>query len=216
MRAMKALAPLLFCLTFAQVAVAQAVAKENAEGASQARRDGVIIGRVVNDAGRPVAGAQILLVKAGVKIESGAQSSSADEEGNFKATGLGPGSYMISTNVPGYVTARTDSERDYYRPGENVTINLIKGGVIAGRVTDSYGEPMVGFRVQALKVRELEGGQKYMGALWRSYGRLTDDRGVYRLYGLEPGVYVVGASIDQSGLYGGYAIREAMTWHPSS
>src|SRR5499426_2681110 len=202
MRAMKALAPLLFCLTFAQVAVAQAVAKENAEGASQARRDGVIIGRVVNDAGRPVAGAQILLVKAGVKIESGAQSSSADGEGNFKATGLGPGSYMISTNVPGYVVARTDSEGDYHRPGENITINLIKGGVITGRVTDPYGEPMVGVRVQASKARELEGGQKYVGDMMQMGGRLTDDRGVYRLYGLEPGVYVVGVSNDSSGLSG--------------
>src|SRR5262245_21159351 len=216
MRAMKALAPILLCAIPVRMAIAQTGAKENAEAAGQSRRDGVIAGRVVNDAGRPVAGAPILVIKAGVKIETGMQTTTADEEGNFKATGLGPGSYMISTNVPGYVAAKTDSERDYYRPGENVTINLIKGGVIAGRVTDSYGEPMVGVRVQALKVRELEGGQKYMGALWRSYGRLTDDRGVYRLYGLEPGVYVVGASIDQSGLYGGYAIREAMTWHPSS
>ena len=217
MRAMKALAPLLFCLTFAQVAVAQAVAKENAEGASQARRDGVIIGRVVNDAGRPVAGAQILLVKAGVKIESGAQSSSADGEGNFKATGLGPGSYMISTNVPGYVVARTDSEGDYHRPGENVTINLIKGGVITGRVTDTFGEPIVGVRVEALKVRELEGGQKFPITFREMIGKFTDDRGVYRLYGLEPGVYVVCASNDQAGLSGGFYIgRDVLTWHPSS
>src|SRR5499426_3058874 len=203
MRAMKALAPLLFCLTFAQVAVAQAVAKENAEGASQARRDGVIIGRVVNDAGRPVAGAQILVVKAGVKFTSGMQTSTADGEGNFKATGLGPGSYMISTNVPGYVVPRTDSESDYHRPGESVTVNLVKGGVITGRVTDPYGEPMVGVRVQAIKVRGLEGGQKYLVSYREENGRLTDDRGVYRLYGLEPGVYVVGVSSGSEGFYGG-------------
>ncbi|HEV2666084.1 MAG TPA: carboxypeptidase-like regulatory domain-containing protein, partial [Blastocatellia bacterium] len=224
MRAMKALAPVLFCLTFAQVcltfaqvAVAQIVAKENAEGASQARRDGVITGRVINDLGRPVPGARILVVKAGVKIESGIQSSTTDGEGNFKATGLGPGSYMISTNVPGYVVARTDSEGDYQRPGDNVTINLIKGGVITGRVTDTFGDPIVGVRVEALKVRELGGGQKFPVSFREMIGKFTDDRGVYRLYGLEPGVYVVCASNDQAGLSGGfYYGRDAITWHPSS
>jgi len=40
-------------------------------------------------------------------------------------------------------------------------------------LTDTYGEPMVGVHVQALKVRELEGGQKYSGALRDTNGRLT-------------------------------------------
>jgi len=213
---MKALALILLCAATVRMAIAQTGAKENAEAVDLARHDGVITGRVVNDAGRPVAGAPILLVKAGVKVESGFQMSAADDEGNFKATGLGPGSYSIFTNVPGYVLARTDPESDYHRPGESVMINLIKGGVITGRVTDSYGDPLVGARVQALKVRELDGGQKYSGSIRGGNGNLTDDRGIYRLYGLEPGVYVVGVSNNPLGLYSGYAGREAMTWHPSS
>src|SRR5262245_16459977 len=163
MRAMKALSLILLCVAPVRVAIAQAGAKENAEASPQARRDGVITGRVVNDAGRPVAGAPILIIRAGVKITSSPQTSVADDEGNFKATGLDTGSYMVSTSVPGYVVARTDSDRDYHRAGENVTINLVKGGVITGRVTDSYSEPMVGVRAHAIKVRELEGGQKYLG-----------------------------------------------------
>ncbi|HEU0183891.1 MAG TPA: carboxypeptidase-like regulatory domain-containing protein, partial [Blastocatellia bacterium] len=163
MKMMLALSLILFCATAAPVAVAQTVAKENAESANQATRYGVIAGRVVNDAGRPVTGAHVQVIKAGVKVPSRVQGSVTDDEGQFKATGLDPGSYMISAYVPGYVALRTDSERDYHRPGENVTVNLIKGGVITGRVTDSYGEPMVGVRVEAVKVRELEGGQKYSG-----------------------------------------------------
>jgi Carboxypeptidase regulatory-like domain len=217
MRVVKALSLILLCAASVRVAIAQTGAKENAEADPQARRDGEITGRVVNDVGRPVAGAPIIVIKAGVKILSGIQTSTADDEGNFKVTGLGPGSYMVDANVPGYVIARAGSERDYHRPGASVTINLVKGGVITGRVTDPYGEPMVGVRAQAFKVRELEGAQKYLGELREPNGRLTDDRGVYRLYGLEPGVYVVGVSNDQSGMYGGsYPGREAMTWHPSS
>ncbi len=193
------------------------MAKENTKAANQARRDGVITVRVVNDTGQPIAGAPILVEKVGDKGMSGLRIGNADDEGAFKATGLGPGSYTISTIVPGYVVAMTDSERNHHHPGENVTINLVKGGVITGRVTDAYGEPMVGVGVKAVKVRDLEGGRKYPGdgADWNT--RLTDDRGVYRLYGLAPGVYVVGASSDQSGLYSGfYHGREVMTWHPSS
>jgi carboxypeptidase family protein len=217
MRAMNALTLILLCLAPAQVAVAQTVAKENAESANQARRYGVIAGRLVNDAGRPVAGAPVQVFKVGVKVSGRTQVSVTDDEGQFKATGLDPGSYMISAYVPGYVAQRTDSERDYHRPGENITINLIKGGVITGRVTDPFGEPMVGVRVEAVKVRELEGVQKYSGVFQRRNSSLTDDRGVYRMYGLEPGVYVAGASSDLSGFdISFYAGRDAMTWHPSS
>jgi hypothetical protein len=217
MRAMKALLLILLCAAPVRVAIAQAGARENAEAVPQGRRDGVITGRVVNDAGRPVAGAPILVIRAGVKISSGLQTSTADDEGNFKATGLGPGAYMISTNVPGYVVPRTDSESDYHRPGESVTVNLVKGGVITGRVTDPYGEPMVGVRVQTIKVRGLEWGQKYLVTFREENERLTDDRGVYRLYGLEPGVYVVCVSTGYEGLYGGASAgHEAVTWYPSS
>ncbi|HEX5082999.1 MAG TPA: carboxypeptidase-like regulatory domain-containing protein [Blastocatellia bacterium] len=215
MRIMKALALIFLCMAPVR-GVAQTAAKESPAAANTANRYGAITGRVVDDAGRPIAGAPFFVIKAGVKNNRGAQNSAADDEGNFRVTGLAPGSYRISINVPGYVFARADSERDYYRPGDNVTINLIKGGVITGRVTDQYGEPMVGVRVFAVKVRELEGGQKYSGGLHMTNGKLTDDRGVYRLYGLEPGGYVIGASNDQGGFYGGYAGREAMTWHPSS
>jgi hypothetical protein len=217
MKTLKVLSLILICATTFRVATAQTMAKENTKAANQAWRDGVITVRVVNDTGQPIAGAPILVEKVGDKSMGGLRIGIADDEGEFKATELGPGSYTISTIVPGYVVAMTDSERNHHHPGENVTINLVKGGVITGRVTDAYGKPMVGVGVKAVKVRDLEGGQKYPGdsADWNT--RLTDDRGVYRLYGLAPGVYVVGASSDQSGLYGGfYPGREVMTWHPSS
>src|SRR5262245_50655804 len=160
MKAIKVLLLIFLCATPIQTATAQTGVKQNTATANQSGPDGVIAGRVLNDAGQPAAGAPILLIKAGVKITSGIQTATADDGGNFRATGLSPGSYQISANVRGYVVARPNSERDYHRPGENITINLVKGGVIAGRVTDAYGEPMVGVRVQANKARELEGGQK--------------------------------------------------------
>ncbi|HKC84674.1 MAG TPA: hypothetical protein VKG02_01795, partial [Blastocatellia bacterium] len=72
---MKALLLILLCAAQVRVAIAQAGARENAEAAPQGRRDGVITGRVVNDTGRPVAGAPIIVIRAGVKITSGMQTS---------------------------------------------------------------------------------------------------------------------------------------------
>ena len=51
MKLVKALSLILLCVASVRVAIAQTGAKENAEAAPQARRDGVITGRVVNDAG---------------------------------------------------------------------------------------------------------------------------------------------------------------------
>jgi hypothetical protein len=46
---------------------------------------------------------------------------------------------------------------------------------------------------------------------------MTDDRGVYRVYGLEAGAYVVGANV-ASPMFGGFGqtSREPPTYHPSS
>jgi hypothetical protein len=87
-------------------------------------------------------------------------------------------------------------------------------GVITGRMTTLTGEPMVGVRVNALMVKDLNGNPER-----RQFGgrpRFTDDRGVYRIYGLRPGIYVVYARGDVTSSpispYDGYA----PTYHPSS
>jgi hypothetical protein len=87
-------------------------------------------------------------------------------------------------------------------------------GVITGRVTTLTGEPMVGVRVIALMVKNLNGDPER-----RQFGgrlRYTDDRGVYRIYGLRPGIYVVftrgEAPSSPISPYEGYA----PTYHPSS
>src|SRR5262245_15192718 len=62
-------------------------------------------------------------------------------------------------------------------------------GVITGRVTTLKGEPMVGVKVTALMVKNLNGDPDL-----RQFGarpRYADDHGVYRIYGLRPGIYVV-------------------------
>src|SRR5262249_18467902 len=84
------------------------------------------------------------------------------------------------------------SDAGYHLPGDDVTIRVEKGGVITGRVTSVDGEPLVGLQVVARRVGEA--GRPpitFSNGLART--RLTDDRGIYRFWGLQPGVYVVSA-----------------------
>lgn len=153
----------------------------------------------------------------------------SDADGKFEISGLRPGAYTMSATAPGYVLADQDS-KTFYRPGDTVTLTLVKGGVITGKVTNSSGDPLVGATVRAIRVRGTDDkpqrpasgiiGQmtEAMSVLLGPYK--TDDRGIYRIYGLAPGTYQVAAggrgaqgfSMGGSNAYDG----DAPTYYPSS
>ena len=129
------------------------------------------------------------------------ESEETDDDGSFAVEGLEPGAYAVSVMAPGYVAASGLIDQDgkpiYYRPGDQVTIRMIKGGVITGKVTDAHGQPVVQVPVHAVRLRDEKGrparsGSKLFGISGTGQDH-TDDRGIYRLYGLEPGVYLVNA-----------------------
>jgi len=184
----------------------------------QPKREGAISGRVVADDGQPMGGVQVIAVSVGKQQITGAtQMTNCDADGNFKVTGLSSGVYSLLARAPGYVSVQDQSRK--YRIGESVIIRMARGGVITGRVTDQFGESMVGVRVSADRVRDSEGEPDRSASAMNEMNslRMTDDRGIYRIYGLEPGAYVVGvngASPIFAGL--GQTSREPPTYHPSS
>jgi hypothetical protein len=213
--------PVIWLALFLLTTIAATAFSQSSAPAS-ARRSGVIIGRVLTDDGQPAADAQIIAFPAGGKIGDH-QQTICDEEGNFKLTSLRSGAYAIQASSPGYVTPHSSTEARVYRAGENVIINMVKGGVITGRVTDALGEPVVGMGVQAQMVRDLEGrrGSPFSMNPTDLLGRHTDDRGIYRIYGLEPGVYLVKVGRNSSSFFQaldimGTATRETSTYYPSS
>lgn len=62
-------------------------------------------------------------------------------------------------------------------------LSLPQGGVITGTLRLPNGEPLPNTQVVAIPASDLLGAGRFM----------SDDRGVYRIYGLQPGEYVVGA-----------------------
>ncbi|MGH9766033.1 MAG: carboxypeptidase regulatory-like domain-containing protein [Blastocatellia bacterium] len=184
----------------------------------QPKREGAISGRVVADDGQPLAGAQVIALSIGKSpIGSMSQMAACDAEGNFKVMGLAHGVYSLVARAPGYVSTQNQSLK--YRIGESMIIQLVRGGVITGRVIDEFGEPVVGVRVLADRVRDSEGKPDTGGAAMNEMtsSRMTDDRGVYRIFGLESGAYVVGIN-SASRMFDGFGQtrRGPPTYHPSS
>jgi hypothetical protein len=148
-----------------------------------------------------------------------ARATVTDSEGNFKVSNLDPIVYRVSASLPAYTTILrgTDATADYYRAGDSVRLELIKGGVITGTVTTLAGEPVVAVRVRTYLIRDAQ-GQTPRDAITFFSERSTDDRGVYRIYGLTPGTYLVyaGGTGSSPGFWSDAYISDAPTYAPSS
>src|SRR4030095_8819412 len=142
---------------------------------------GSISGRVVNESGAPMPGAAVSVRVVG---SNAGRVTSSDNDGNFQVNNLDAALYSISAVVPAYTIVRDpDAPPSYYRIGDSVRLEMFRGGVITGAVTNSAGDPVVGVRVRAYMVRDGKGHA--MKSVMPGFGEnQTDDRGIYRIYGL--------------------------------
>jgi hypothetical protein len=181
---------LLFVFAPGLVAQTQQPPPANKEK-SDARGTGTISGRVVNEAGQPLANALIYVRTVGVSGHP--QTANTDSEGAFEISGLDPAAYSVSAHAPAYIPLAHDPRTGpppTYRPGDSVTITLFKGGAVTGMVMNAAGEPVVAIGVRVQMIRDLNGRSLPRGA---SRETMTDDRGIYRVYGLMTGTYIVSA-----------------------
>ena len=204
------LAGILTFFTLAVVGVAQ-----DDESRNSTARTGAISGRVVNDSGQPIPHATIYLGAPMNPMQG--RTTITDDGGNFQITGLDAFIYTVSASAPTYFITPRDAEAlpSYYRLGDSVTINLIKGGVITGTVSSSTGEPVVQASVRAIMVRDANGKPPGPGRF--AIDRQTDDRGFYRIYGLPTGTYIVAAGGRSTYGYANNAYdSDVPTYAPSS
>src|SRR5688500_3886137 len=153
-------------------------------------KTGAITGRVVNENGEPHVNIEVLVRPATPQELPGTQIIT-NREGVFNVSGLQSGSYNVSAAVPAHIPKSPYGSPVVFKAGEFVTLVLIKGGVVTGTVTNSKGDPVVGIGIRVRMVSD-ESGRAY-GDSGRYYDNMTDDRGVYRIYGLPTGTYVVSA-----------------------
>jgi hypothetical protein len=196
MQNIKTLAPLLAVTAFIMVVGPSAAPSGQipAPAAVQPPRDaqtqtavgtGSISGVVTAaDSGQPARKARVNL--SGPELR---RSATTDDQGRF------------SSSKPGYVTVSYGQRRPGPgRPGTAIQLadgqkfeaqlQIPRGGVITGTVLDERGEAMPGTSVRAMRYA-MQSGQR---TLQQAGGGSTDDRGIYRIYGLQPGEYIVAAT----------------------
>jgi len=142
-----------------------------------------------------------------------AARSVTDGEGHYHLSGLAPGQYQVWTLSPGMIAEPGPFPRygfPYYGSIQNILLSanedvseidlkLVRGAVITGRVTDAENKPVVEERVSLQSVDE-NGAPSRFGVLTSPNDQMfqTDDRGIYRIYGLAAGRYKVSVGSDAS------------------
>lgn len=186
---MKALLLKNMCLIGAGITLLVSVANgQNQPAVKENESAKVISGRITTSDNQPLTNARIIVSRA----NSAPQTVGVDSDGAFKSQPLEPGLYFVSPIAPGLIRdASAPTTSAYLRPGDTVNFKMIKGGVITGSVKNANGDGLVAVPVRAIRIRNPNGDPVPFPISLREM--MTDDRGIYRLYGLAAGTYIVSA-----------------------
>ncbi len=191
-RGKRILSPLVLLFSFAQIVFAQITPQKTGTG--------IITGKVTV-AGKPAAGLLVTMKKTdGENSQNNPNvNATTDANGLFTFDKLIAANYRISVSAPGFYNPKKSNEWDdggasvNLADGERVDsleFALANGAVITGRLFDERGRAVIEENI-VLKKLSKDGKSQIV-----SCNDQTDDRGVYRCYGLEPGDYLVGAGVD--------------------
>jgi hypothetical protein len=172
---------------------------------------GAISGVVVSDdtSARPLRRVTVTLTAGdGISL-----LSITDDAGRYAFRNLAPNRYNLAATRSGYVPAFYSASKTgrgstaiALTEGQQVTnaaIRMLRGAVITGMLTTESGEPAREARVSTFTYgfSPLTGERMLFsvsGAAGAA-GVAADDRGVYRIYGLAPGEYLIAATQSSRG-----------------
>jgi RNA polymerase sigma-70 factor (ECF subfamily) len=146
-------------------------------------------GRIVDRDGVPIAGAQIVVPprtrrrahqEDGAIVVPGRSHAATDTAGRFSLTGIEPGERYAFVQASGFVPGRFEVGS---KNVDTVLVELTRGGVVTGTITDGRGAPIAGAKVW------LDTAQV---ARRRTFG--TDEAGVFRIEGVPLGAQVLQAA----------------------
>ena len=147
-----------------------------------------------------------------------------DDDGRFAFEQLVAGDYRLVAGKSGYVISDegnlgpNEEVRFSLKAGETrnpVNVALARTSAIVGRVVDEFGDPIEDASVNALKIQYQAGRLHLTNS---TEARSTDDLGRYRIYGLQPGRYLITAAAGQVTAYQQGVDRSgyALTYFPGT
>lgn len=184
------------------------------------QQGGVVSGRVTLD-GKTAAGVEVVLLTDGNERRLEVAKTLTDAEGRFRLSVEHAGRYRVMPFAPAYVSpnAQNVARVVTVAPGDEIAdtdFALVPGGVITGQITAPDGRPAIAERITLTPVVEA-GRERPMLNLPPAILE-TDDRGVYRIFGLPPGRYLVSAGAAGESVGAGLRGRRlsyTRTFHPN-
>jgi hypothetical protein len=190
------LAYVLGLITIAPVVVVASQVRDASTAA--AAGTAIVAGVVVTDEAQPV---PVRRARVTLTDSAGKQGATTitDDAGQFIFTSM-PGRFVLAARKEGYVPAVHGSAR----PGgtgvpivvtegqrvEGLVLRMVRGGVITGTLRDVRGNPASAITVTAERAG-FQAGRPTLIPVPGVRPSVTDDRGVYRIWGLPPGEYFV-------------------------
>ena len=167
------------------------------EARSTVRGSAVISGTVLSDEDEPRPVRRVRVTCTGGDASA---TAITDDRGRFQFPGLRAGRYTLTATKDAWISTVYGAKRPL-RPGSalpiadgqtaEVIIKMLRGSVITGIVLDHTNQPAANTVVSALRY-VMRNGERRLSP--DGVGGIADDRGIYRIYGLAPGEYVVGAA----------------------
>ena len=188
-------------MLFAAVAAASAqqTPPRDAVGSPPVIGDCRVSGVVVTDDADPHPVRRAIVALA--SPDSRGRVTVTDDAGRFVFVQVPSGRFTLSASRAGFVTATYGAKRPNGQ-GSPITLTsgqvindlrlkMLRGGVISGTVFDQTGAPLQDAYVNVLRSVYSSTGGRTMSPANIGLGEPTDDRGMYRVYGLPPGDYQV-------------------------
>ena len=163
---------------------------------------------------KAVAGVRVFAEEQNPKISTrSGYRATTDQNGIYKLTNLPAGTYFIRPLAPSFTLedeyASNSIVVNESEVVEDINFALVPAGVITGKISDAEGRPLI---EEAVMIMPIEGavveGGVYGGDL------RTDDRGIYRAFGLRAGKYKVSVGQNEP-LPGASRAPYRQTFYPS-
>ena len=172
----------------------------------EGREQGTIRGTVLAaDGESPLAKATVSLRKSGSRRGAGERTARSDDRGRYEFRDLDAGKYLLSVTRNGFLPQNYGQKRVQAFRGQRggtpltlgdgqvlggIDFNLIRGGVVEGRVADQDYEPLSRVIVTLSGYQTVQ-GERVLTPVSRAQ---TDDRGQFRLFDIPPGSYFLSAT----------------------